>query len=448
MDIRVIEVAAPRASSGGSGTGALSHNLTSLLSGAISGVTAAAQHAALTMFAMFALAVLRVIDGWVADGAVWILAQVGAVLTSTTDVDLGSSWFGARLSLMSELAASVMLPMLLCAVIQAVYRQSAGALLKTFLVNLPIALLFTGVAVELVRVGMVVTDAMSARFMAASGVDTRHLLQPLGLLLLGSVPTAPGFVVLLAGGLVAGTAMILWLELVVRAAAITAASLFLPLVLAALVWPSIGHWARRLADTLAALVLSKLVIAAVISLAVGAIEGGLTEQGSAGTKFGDVVVGIALLLLATFSPFVLLRLIPAIEGGAVSHLDATGRRFRQTVVEPPIRNAAGRIHDKHERDVKEKAENAALARVGESGRSEPSQADGKPWASESDVADNEAKLAPISASSSDAGSRDSTSQNGPAQNGAAQIGPAQKGSVQKGPDSETGDAQQGSGNDA
>ena len=171
-----------------------------------------------------------------------------------------------------------------CAVIQAIYRQNAAALLRTFLVNLPIALLFTGVAVELVRVGMVVTDAMSARFMAASGVDTRHLLAPVWALPLAASTAAPGFAVFLASGLVAGTAMVLWVELVVRAAAITAASLFLPLVLAALVWPSIGHWARRLADTLAALVLSKLVIAAVMSLAVGAVEGGLTEQGSVGDE--------------------------------------------------------------------------------------------------------------------------------------------------------------------
>ena len=203
---------------------------------------------------------------------------------------------------MSELAASVMLPMLLCAVIQAIYRQSAAALLRSFLVNLPIALLFTGVAVELVRMGMVVTDAMST---ASSRPPewTRGICSRRSGGSSRRVGRSPGFAIFLAGVLVAGTAMVLWLELIVRAAAITAASLFLPLVLAALVWPAIGHWARRLADTLAALVLSKLVIAAVISLAVGAVEGGLTEQGSAGTKFGDVVVGIALLSTGDVLPF-------------------------------------------------------------------------------------------------------------------------------------------------
>ncbi|HTW99097.1 MAG TPA: hypothetical protein VMD59_09985 [Acidimicrobiales bacterium] len=294
---------------------------------------------------------------------------------------------------MSELAASVMLPMLCCAVIQAVYRQNAAALLRTFLVNLPIALLFTGVAVELVRMGMVITDAMSARFMAASGVDTRHLLAPVGVVLLSASAAAPGFAICLASMLVAGTAMVLWLELVVRAAAITAAALFLPLVLAALVWPAIGHWARRLADTLAALVLSKLVIAAVISLAVGAVEGGFSEQGSAGTKFGDVVVGIALLLLATFSPFVLLRLIPAVEAGAVSHLEGARHRLRQNVD-----SAGGKVLDSYLKRAGggDKKQQQQQLPVGEAAKAAVpvSKGDGG-WPTGAAVAEDEAKLAPV-----------------------------------------------------
>jgi hypothetical protein len=168
---------------------------------------------------------------------------------------------------------------------------------------------------------------MSAKFLALSGQDTRSILVPVANGLSASIPGVPGFVLFLAGGVVALAALVLWLELVVREAAITAAALFLPLVLAALVWPSISHWARRLADTLAALVLSKLVIAAVISLAVGALTGASTGS-EPSTRFGDIIVGIALLLLATLSPFAVLRLIPAFEAGAAAHLE--GQRKRMT----------------------------------------------------------------------------------------------------------------------
>ena len=111
---------------------------------------------------------------------------------------------------------------------------------------------------------------------------------------------------------------VLWLELAVRSAAIAAASLFLPLALAGLAWPATAHWARRLGETLAALVLSKLVIAAVLALAAGLLG---SSSGLAG-----VVEGIALLAIAGFAPFALLKLVPAIEAGATAHFEGLGRR--------------------------------------------------------------------------------------------------------------------------
>ena len=141
---------------------------------------------------------------------------------------------------------------------------------------------------------------------------------------------APGFVVFIGGFVVAAAALALWLELAVRAAAVSVAVLFLPLALAALVWPSVAHWCRRLADTLVALVLSKLVIAAVLSLAAGALAGGLGSSGSGSGSargFAAVVTGIALLVVAILSPFTLLRLVPAVESGAAGHLESTRHRL-------------------------------------------------------------------------------------------------------------------------
>jgi hypothetical protein len=231
---------------------------------------------------------------------------------------------------MTELAGVVVLPMLLFAVIQAIYRQSAAALLRAFLVNLPLAFVVTGVAVELLQIGMTVTDSMSSAFLSAAGVDTHSVLKPIGVALTGIATVAPGFVCVLVGFLVSAVALVLWLELVIRATAITAAALFLPLVLAGLVWPATSHWARRLAETLTSLVLSKLVIVAIISLSAGALNGGVTGSGSVGVRFGEVVTGIALLFLATLSPFVLMRLVPIVEGGATSQLENARSRMRQS----------------------------------------------------------------------------------------------------------------------
>ncbi len=307
---------------------------------------------------------------WVAGGAVWLIAQVGRAMSASTSIDLGAGWFRAHEAVMASLAAVVVLPMACCAAIQAVYRQSASMLLRTFLVQLPLSLLLTGVAVTLVRMALAATDAMSALVLSSGGVDTTTVftglfafLTPAGLVTAGIVP---GFVVLIGGLLVAAAAFVLWLELVVRAAAVSVAVLFLPLALAALVWPSVAHWCKRLADTLVALVLSKLVVAAVLSLTAGAIAGGMgSSAGGGGGDFTSVVTGIALLVIAVLSPFTLLRLVPAVESGAVAHLESARHRLKSAAA-TPVRAGTNLAVDQMNK-VPDKAKSAAATSVGTAG---------------------------------------------------------------------------------
>jgi len=84
-------------------------------------------------------------------GAQWLLDQIGSVLAATTSVDIGSSWFGGHYQAMAVLSCILLVPMLVAAVIQAVLQQRVGPLVRAALVNLPLALLLTGVAIELVR---------------------------------------------------------------------------------------------------------------------------------------------------------------------------------------------------------------------------------------------------------------------------------------------------------
>jgi hypothetical protein len=314
----------------------------SSVSGGVAGaVTGAAGHVVSGVVGAGFLAVFDAAGQWVASGAVWLLGAVGHAMSATTSIDLSSGWFSAHVSFMAALSAALVLPMVCCAAIQAVYRQSASMLARTFLVQLPLALLLTGVAVELVQMALAVTDALSSQVMASAGVDTTNILAPVSTFLIGAgdvVPAVPAFVVFIGGLLVAMATLVLWLELVVRAAAVSVATLFLPLALAALVWPAVSHWCRRLADTLVALILSKFVIAAVLSLAAGALAGGLGvgATGGDGGGFAAVVTGVALLVIATLSPFTLLRLIPAVEAGAVSHLESTRHRLA-SAAQAPVR---------------------------------------------------------------------------------------------------------------
>jgi hypothetical protein len=281
--------------------------------------------------------VLNGISQWVASGAEWLLGQIGDVLVSTTMVDVGATWFRAHYGQMTALAGVVILPMLLASTLQAVVRQDAGQLVRTFLVQLPLALLLAVVAMQVVILSLSATDAMSNAVAGGSGADVHSLLTGVttGLVAAAADPTIASFVLLLIALLVAVAAFVLWIELLIRAAAVYVAVLFLPLALATLVWPAVSHWCRRLIETLAALILSKFVIVATLSLAAGAVSSGTAGTGTHGAGFSAVLAGGALLVMATLVPFAILRLIPAVEAGAVSHLDGLRARGTAAVTRLP-----------------------------------------------------------------------------------------------------------------
>ncbi len=176
---------------------------------------------------------------------------------------------------------------------QAVYRQNAGQLVRAFFVQLPLALLLGVVAVQIVILCLSATDALCTEVAGGSGLRREDVAgrHDEGFTHAVADPTMATFVLLLVGLLVAAAAFVLWLELLVRAAAVYVAVLFLPLAMATLVWPSVAHWCRRLVETLTALILSKFVIVATLSLAAGAVGSGTAGTGDAGSGFASVLAG-------------------------------------------------------------------------------------------------------------------------------------------------------------
>jgi type IV secretion system protein TrbL len=84
-----------------------------------------------------------------------------------------------------------------------------------------------------------------------------------------------------------------------------------------MIWPATSRWARRLVELLVAIVLAKFVIVAILSLASAALANTTLTQ-SGGDMFERMLAGAALLVLAAWSPFALLRLIPMMEVAAAT----------------------------------------------------------------------------------------------------------------------------------
>ncbi len=272
--------------------------------------------------------VLSAIAGWVIEGATWLLDELGKVIASSTSVDVRASWFLTHYKLMLAISAVVAVPMLMLTALQAVFHQNATVLLRAAFIHLPLAALLTGAVVQLVQLALEATDALCTTVSTGTGGVLDTTFHSIGAALSQEPLPLPTFVLTVGALLIVAGAFVLWLELLVRSAAIYAAVLFLPLALASLVWPAVSHWCRRLTETLAALVLSKFVVVAVLSLAVGAV--------SSGDGFSTILAGGALLLLAAFTPFTLLRLIPLVEVGAAMQLEGARQR---------VRAAAGRAPD-------------------------------------------------------------------------------------------------------
>jgi len=274
---------------------------------------------------------LRAVTGWVADSAAWLLGELGHLLddrSSATRPQLGAGgWFDGRYRVMARLAGWMAGPILLLAVAQAIVRQDFGGLLRSTFVHLPLAGLLTLIAVKAVDTGMALTDLLSSDVAGSASAGAHKALSSVAAMVVqGSLGSGSGpmFLALVIGAVVVLAALVLWVELVLRAAAIYVAVLFLPMALAAFIWPATAHWARRLAETLAALLLAKFVVVGVLALGFSALEAGALSR--SGGHVGALLMGVSLLLLATSAPWVLLRLIPMAEAGALAHMEGVSRR--------------------------------------------------------------------------------------------------------------------------
>jgi hypothetical protein len=234
-------------------------------------------------------------------------------MSATTQPVLSGSAFSSEYHVMILLGAGAVAPLLGLAAMGAIAHQDVGGLVRTALLRLPMALLLTGAVVELVSLGLRFTDGASAAVLSTGDHPAARAFAHIEVALAPASASGFGFGQLVLVVVVAFVGFLLWVELAVRSAAVAAATLFLPLALAGLVWPATSHWARRLGETLAGLVFMKLVMAAVLALAGGALAAGAGGLAS-------VVEGVALLGLTAFAPFALFRLIPIVENGAASHV--------------------------------------------------------------------------------------------------------------------------------
>ena len=110
--------------------------------------------------------------------------------------------------------------------------------------------------------------------------------------------------------------LLVWIEMLLRSAAIYIAVLFLPAALAASIWPPLREWESRLVKVLFVLIAMKPVIITVLSLAGHAAAAAIT--GEARGDIGVMLAAIVIFALAACVPWALMTLVSMSAEGAWS----------------------------------------------------------------------------------------------------------------------------------
>ncbi len=247
---------------------------------------------------------LAAIGAWVAAGAEYSLGLTNKLLGQYTTPQLRTTWFSSRYWRIAGIAALLTLPFLFAAAVQALFHSDLSLLARAAIGYLPLAMLAIAVAAPLTMLLLAATDQLSAGLSAAAGGPHASWTQGVS----GALIVAP-FLKFLIALVTTACALVLWLELAIREAAVYVIVLMLPLGFAALVWPARRIWAIRAVELLVALILAKLAIVAVFDLGGSALE-------QLGHDGGGLIAGLAgtvLVLLAALSPWAVLRLVPLSE---------------------------------------------------------------------------------------------------------------------------------------
>lgn len=256
-------------------------------------------------------AVTSAIGSGIVSLSAWALGGLTHAATATTTPQL-STWFQGPWRAMLAVGAVVAVPLFLVGVLSALVRGGGPSGVARVLGRLLGAVAGVVLALGLVQLALVLVDYCCHVVEDGSGVSLAAALSRIGLALgiAGGPGGAAGIAAVLLALLAGICALVLWLELALRSALIVLGTAFLPLGLAGLLWPASATWLRRMAESLGAVIASKLVIVVVLVLGAAALSASPISLGTPGADVDSMVEAIAFLALATFGLPIALRFVP------------------------------------------------------------------------------------------------------------------------------------------
>ncbi len=252
-----------------------------------------------------------------AGSAQFALRETATLIDSVTRPRLEAPWFQRVYWRLAAISVLLTLPCLFAAAVQALIRSDLALLVRAAFGYLPLAMLAVGVCAQVTSLLLTAVDELCSLVSGVGDQAASSFLVRAGaaIVALSARSGSPFLALMIAGFTVAG-AIVLWLELMMRAAAVYVVVAMLPLAFAAFVWPARRVWALRALEVLSALILAKLAMVTVLTLAGAAL--------SSVPNVAGFLSGLVLLVLGVLSPWAMLRLVPLAElaSGAAGRLRA------------------------------------------------------------------------------------------------------------------------------
>ena len=258
--------------------------------------------------------VIEFIYGLIAQAVASITGALARAFNGgSTRVDLTGGWFssegGATVTTMtSVIAGSLVLVFLLLSLIRAMLAGEFSSMWRAALVDVPAAFLATALTVVVATALLAMVDEASATLLGAEGEqlaafgDSLTDVEQLSL---------AGLLGILFGLLFIVGAVLVWIQLLVRAALIYIVIAFAPITWVTRAYPGTRSVARRGAEIGIALIVSKFVMA--ISFRLGAEALASADVASGEADLSAMLVGSAIMLMTAFMPWLIFKVIPAVE---------------------------------------------------------------------------------------------------------------------------------------
>ena len=263
-------------------------------------------------------AFMAVLVKGVAAGAKAMFDEVGKFMTGATTPNVSAADFvsgDGPYHKVAAVSAALMVVFLLASVIQGTLSGEPGQMLMRFVRSAPMAVLAIVVFPILVDLAVQSVDAICSWLLPTG--ETMDTIAKV--FTVDQIQSAVGFgLPLLLCELFAFLGSVLiFAELVVRNALVLVAVALAPLSFAAMVWTAARSAARKVAELLAGIILSKLAIW--VALLVGIQLFAKQASSQSGAAYGQMIAGSAVLAVAIFAPFVVWRMLPLAEGAVIAH---------------------------------------------------------------------------------------------------------------------------------